>query len=240
MPFSTICSFCHQPYIVDSLVRANTRKFCSNACKWASAYTEKICPVCGTPFTVRRCRIDDKRYCSVPCSRSILRRPPEQRFWEKVSKTDTCWLWQAAINVETGYGAFWDGFQLIGAHVYAYILTFGPVPEGFQVLHHCDVRACVRNDETDSHLFSGTQADNIADAWLKGRLAIGDRNSSLIRPWRLPRGEMHYMSKLTENHVREIRSLQGIQSSTTVGKSFGVDRTTICSIWNYDNWKHVP
>lgn len=33
------------------------------------------------------------------------------RFWSKVQKTDTCWLWSAAVRrKDDGYGAFWlDG-----------------------------------------------------------------------------------------------------------------------------------
>lgn len=33
-------------------------------------------------------------------------RPAEERFWEKVNRTDGCWLWTAGTN-NRGYGVFY-------------------------------------------------------------------------------------------------------------------------------------
>lgn len=41
----------------------------------------------------------------------------------------------------------------------------GLIPEGMQVLHHCDVPACVN----PTHLFLGTAVDNVEDKLRKGR-----------------------------------------------------------------------
>lgn len=93
-----------------------------------------------------------------------VRADPAERFWSKVLKTDTCWLWRAAL-FSTGYGQF----QLDGrphlAHRVAWSLTEGPIPDGMRCLHHCDVRRCVRPD----HLFLGTDSDNMQDMVSKGR-----------------------------------------------------------------------
>src|ERR1035437_2252115 len=39
-----------------------------------------------------------------------------KRFWSKVVKTDTCWLWKAAIN-NMGYSIFWGNGKLGAAHL---------------------------------------------------------------------------------------------------------------------------
>lgn len=41
----------------------------------------------------------------------------------------------------------------------------GPIPDGVDVLHHCDNPPCVRPD----HLFLGTARDNVGDMLAKGR-----------------------------------------------------------------------
>lgn len=94
------------------------------------------------------------------------RRPLEDRFWEKVEKTEGCWLWTAANGGPGKYGQFAiHAHYHEGAHRVSYVLNVGPIPEGMGVLHRCDVPLCVRPD----HLFLGTAADNIADMLAKGR-----------------------------------------------------------------------
>ncbi len=88
----------------------------------------------------------------------------EERFWAKVDQHDPdgCWPWIGSLSTE-GYGKYGAGGQ--GAHRRAWMLAYGPIPQGMSVLHHCDNRPCCK--PTD--LFLGTQADNMADMLAKGR-----------------------------------------------------------------------
>jgi HNH endonuclease len=59
-----------------------------------------------------------------------------------------CWIWTAHIT-DFGYGQFWDGERLVGAHVYSYRRAKGPVPEGKDLDHLCRVRKCVCPDHLE-------------------------------------------------------------------------------------------
>jgi hypothetical protein len=57
------------------------------------------------------------------------------------------------------------------AHRFAWTLTYGPIPKGKQVLHHCDNMPCIE----PLHLFLGTRSDNMRDMVVKGRWRSGER-----------------------------------------------------------------
>lgn len=90
-----------------------------------------------------------------------------------------CWLWKGCKTIG-GYGRFNVGKRVIKmAHRVSYELYVGPIPKGFQVCHSCDVRHCVR----PSHLWIGTQTDNMLDMYKKNRHVkmSGEKNPSVIR-----------------------------------------------------------
>lgn len=80
--------------------------------------------------------------------------PP--RFWDKVQKTESCWLWTAACSGE-GYGAFHYEGKVHLAHRLAYIDAKGPIPESLECDHLCRVRRCCKPD----HLEAVTRRENI-------------------------------------------------------------------------------
>lgn len=70
------------------------------------------------------------------------RRPVEQRFWEKVEKTASCWLWTGA-KTAGGYGTFNTGDGSYDyAHRVAYRLLCGPLDDTLVLDHLCRVRHC--------------------------------------------------------------------------------------------------
>ncbi len=79
-----------------------------------------------------------------------------KRFYDKVIKTKTCWLWQAYIS-KKGYGSFGSCGKIVRAHRYAYELEHGPIPEGLTIDHLCRIRHCVR----PSHLEAVSMTLNV-------------------------------------------------------------------------------
>jgi hypothetical protein len=96
-------------------------------------------------------------------------KPLSARFWAKVDKRgpDDCWEWTGAA-IAKGYGKISRGPRgggQLAAHRVSWILAKSEIPDGQMVLHRCDNRLCVN----PSHLFLGTNTDNMRDMVSKGR-----------------------------------------------------------------------
>ena len=148
----------------------------------------------------------------------------DDRFWPKVAKAtaNECWLWLAAKN-KGGYGVLGvGGHSTVTASRVCWELHYGEIPSGQCVLHKCDIRACVN----PNHLFLGTKADNRHDCKEKGRMPIG---------------ESHGCSKLSECDVQNIRSIyaSGGVSQRALGRFFNLSQGQIGQIVRREAWSHL-
>jgi hypothetical protein len=90
----------------------------------------------------------------------------KNRFWSKVNKTDSCWLWTGSVvSKKRPYGTFYFKKSRMATRISWELHTGTPIPANLYVCHHCDNPRCVRPD----HLFLGTQKENIHDSMSKGR-----------------------------------------------------------------------
>lgn len=78
----------------------------------------------------------------------LRRRARLPDFWDRVTKTETCWLWQGSSS-DDRYGQYFrDGVAHL-AHRYAYEHAVGPIPPGMELDHLCRVPRCVRPDHLE-------------------------------------------------------------------------------------------
>lgn len=145
----------------------------------------------------------------------ILDQDDLRRFWEKVARGDSCWLWTAA-QTGNGYGTFKVDGNMYAAHRIAYLLAFGPPEE--DVLHRCGTPLCVRPE----HLYDGDAKANARD-----RIGHGTH----------PGGEMNPRARLTETDVRMIRS--SAEGDAALAARFGVAISTIYAARTGLTWRHL-
>ena len=150
------------------------------------------------------------------------------RIKAKVRVDDNeCWLWQESL-LRSGYALIRYKGKKVTVHRAAYTAFVGPIPQGLYVLHKCDVRHCCN----PSHLFLGTQSDNMKDCEDKGRNA-GKFKSGKDHP--LHQGKFKPTRlKLTPEDVAMIRSHPyGPGARDQLAKMFGVATKTISDVRNH-------
>ena len=150
--------------------------------------------------------------------------PAEERFWRFVRKPinpSDCWIWNGYISKD-GYGSFTPYKVPIRAHRFVYHLTHGPIPPRMLVCHKCDNPVCVNN----SHLFLGSNSDNMKDAISKGRK-------------KGKKGSDSPLARLEEKQVLKIRSLKGILTCRQIAEIFSISNQQVSNIQTRKAWSHI-
>jgi hypothetical protein len=178
----------------------------------------RVCETCGN-LLVRRRREKpshwiSRRFCSRECTDQD-RFSVDRRFAAGYRETlSGCWEWQRQRHYR-GYGLIEHHGRPVMAHRFAYARYVGVIPEGAVVMHRCDNPPCCN----PGHLRTGTQAENIADAKAKGRLAFGERNGN---------------AKINSAQVAAIRSSP--KTLSQLAKEYGLSRAQLSRIRNGKRW----
>lgn len=136
-----------------------------------------------------------------------------------------CWNWIGNM-FQGGYGQFKHRKFLgkitgINASRASWLIHNGHLDSSLFVLHKCDNRRCVN----PTHLYIGTQKENMEDCVLKQRI-----NKGVDRP----------QSKLTEENIREIKDLRKRHFSYRyIAKKYNVTPSAIFSAAKGIAWSHV-
>lgn len=153
----------------------------------------------------------NQAYC--PCGGIASLARSIRNFWDKVEKTNHCWLWIGSINLD-GYGNFWSENRSEKAHRFSYLIHFGEIPKGKSVLHKCDNPRCVNPD----HIYIGTQSDNMKDRSARGRIDL--------------KGIKNPNCKLSTEQVLEIRHLRNKEKWTQsrIAKKFSIAQSHVSKL----------
>jgi hypothetical protein len=167
---------------------------------------------------------------SVPDDRT----PQERRFWARVNwngpvnprrpELGPCWLWTGSCYGDsTGrtYGQTSYNGKRMGAHRASFLMHGGVVPDGHDVMHRCDTKACVRPD----HLTAGTRTENLLDGF------AAPRNQGVCA------GENNGRARLTWDDVHAIRSAPRVYGSIPIlAAQYGVSAGQINQIRSGRKW----
>lgn len=133
-----------------------------------------------------------------------------------------CLEW-SGCRTAAGYGRLRVKQKTLYAHRASYELSAGESASGKFVCHKCDNPCCIE----PTHLFLGTNADNMSDCARKGRTAR-------------QHGQTSGKAKLTDAQAMEIwQKRQGGESNMALAVEYGIDATVVSRIANKKAWTHI-
>lgn len=132
-----------------------------------------------------------------------------------------CILWEKAKS-KAGYGQRGVNGKVYYVHRLEYEKHHGPIPEGMVIRHTCDNPACYNIE----HLLLGTQKENMADMYERGR---ENRNAA--------KGTKQHLAKLDDDKVRYI--LASTKTGLALARELGVTKHTIYRVRSGKTWRHI-
>lgn len=140
------------------------------------------------------------------------------------------WPWTGGLD-KNGYGNFRFDGRIHWAHRVSYELFREPIPDGMVIRHKNDVP----HDVNPWNMEVGTQTDNMADMYARGRESPGE-----VRALKL-RGELGPAAKVSEEDVLEIRRAYAAGGTTLegLGIRYGMTLQGIAAIVKRKTWKHI-
>lgn len=146
-----------------------------------------------------------------------------------IDRETGCWNWTGQAD-SNGYGHMLitaeDGRRLGMKRVHRLmaLIVFGEESVGdWNVLHRCDNPRCCN----PSHLFLGTQADNMEDAARKGRIVV-------------LRGLANPRAKISDEQAAEVRRRRiAGEEIRPLASEFGISETLVFNIATGRNRRHA-
>lgn len=193
-------------------------------CKCSCA-KQSILSVCGSQL-----RQDKKKSCGCiwkPEKEEFLKKIKERLVkYSKLNVFNQCIEWTGCKD-KGGYGHIGitkNGIERpVKAHRASWLVHVGDIPNDKFVCHHCDNPCCIRLE----HLFLGSHTDNMRD-----------KNAKRRGNYR--KGEESGVSKITQKQAKKILKMKDVGiTSTEIGKKYNIAASTVRSIWQRKNWKHL-
>ncbi len=149
----------------------------------------------------------------------ILTMDQIMRFWDKVQKSDSCWLWTGCK--QDGYGRQTINHKQYIATRISYWMHYHVDPGKLDVCHECNNPPCVN----PKHLFIDTRS--------------GNQQHCIVENRRNQHGNNNPKSKLRDYEIPKILELETQLSLEQIGKLFGVSDSCINFVLNGTTWSHV-